>query len=98
MNTESLDVHNDLEIFNSVTMRMDFDGETLLVAQNEYESDRYAYSYGDNCNFFVLAYNAQGLAYAGKYHVNIGRIPSGPDSGNWLCKPWYDDPISIRWN
>lgn len=98
MNTESLDVHNDLEIFNSVTMRMDFDGETLLVAQNEYESDRYAYSYGDNCNFFVLAYNAQGLAYAGKYHVNIGRIPSGPDSENWLCKPWYDDPISICWN
>ena len=98
MNAESLDVNKDLEMYNSVTKNMDFDGETLLVVQNQFESDRYAYSYGDQCNFYVLAYNAEGLSYAGKYHVNIGRIPSGAGSENWLCKPWYDDPITINWN
>ena len=98
MNTESLDVNKDLEMFNSVTMNMDFDGDTLLVVQNQFESDRYAYSYGDHCNFCVLAYNADGLTYAGKYNVNIGDIFSGPDSKNWLCKPWYDNPITISWN
>lgn len=98
MNIPELDVHMELEIFTHRTDSMDFDGKTLLVVQNESESDRYAYSYGDNCNFHVLAYNAQGLAYAGKYYVNLANFRSGQGSENWLVKPFFDDPIRIQWN
>lgn len=95
MNTQALNVHEDLVIFNSITESMDFDGETLLVVQNEFESDRYAYSYGDSCNFYVLAYNADGLAYAGKYHVNLAQ--NSEQNGDWPVKPFYQDPIVIAW-
>lgn len=102
MNVLELNVHEDLLIFDSNTTEMDFNGETLAVVQNEFISNRYAYSYGDSCNFYVLTYNAAGLSYAGKYNVNLSEINSEidpqTDTYNWTCKPYYEDPVRIQWN
>lgn len=102
MNSPELNVCEDLLIFDSTTTEMDFNGETLVVVQNEFMSSRYAYSYGDNCNFYALTYNADGLSYAGKYSVNLSEINveinEQTDTYEWACKPYYEDPISVKWN
>lgn len=96
MNLPGLTVDDDLGIFCSVTEHMDFNGETLLVTQNEFRNDK-PYSYGDNPDFYVLAYRAEGLSYVGKYSVNLTDIRTDEEKDSCLVNPVFDIPVQVSW-
>ena len=93
MSAEGIDVNDDLMIFSSVTDRLDYDGEKLYVIQNEYTDYKHGYARGDSCNFYVLAYEPEGIAYIGKYYVNLGKINLDEEYESSPVSPWYDDPV-----
>lgn len=96
MNVPGLIVDDNLGIFCSVTEDMDFNGETLLITQNEFRNDK-PYSYGDNPDFYVLAYRAEGLSYVGKYSVNLTDIRCDEEKDSCLINPVFDVPVQISW-
>jgi len=93
MSPDIMDVNDDLLIFSSVTTKFNYDGERFYVIQNEYSDYRHGYARGDSCNFYVLAYAPEGIAYIGKYHVNLSRINLLEEYGSSSVKPWYDSPV-----
>ena len=95
MSPEGIDVNADLLIFSSVTARLDYDGERLYVIQNEYSDYKHGYARGDSCNFYVLAYEAEGIAYIGKYNVNLANINVDDFGGYGAVQPWYDYPVTF---
>lgn len=95
MSPEEVDVNDDLRIFSSVTANLDYDGEKLYVIQNEYSDYKHGYARGDSCNFFVLAYGPEGIAYIGKYHVNLSQINLDEEYWSSSVQPWYDNPVTF---
>jgi len=98
MNVGGLDVNDDLLIFSSVTERMDFKDDTLYVVQNVYRDAKYSYARGESPNFYVLAYRPEGLAYLGKYNVNLSQINIDPEYDDRAVNPWFDYPVNITVN
>ena len=95
MSPETVDVNDDLMIFASVTAQLDYDGEKLYVIQNEYTDYRHGYARGDSCNFYVLAYGQEGIAYIGKYDVNLSLINADANTSFGAVQPWYDYPVTF---
>lgn len=68
---------------------MAFNGEYLVLAQNVAVEEGYL------CDFYIVAYNATGMVYAGEYRVNLSEING--DKEAMLCVPYAEDPITICW-
>ena len=95
MSPETVDVNDDLLIYSSVTNQLEYDGEQLYVVQNVFQDVKYGYARHDNCDFYVMAYNPEGIAYVGKYHVNLTDIHYDSDYGSSAVLPFYDGPVDI---
>lgn len=74
-----------------------YNGEYLVIAQNanatEGEQGR---EYSRNtCDFYIAAYGAEGMAYAGKYHVSLTQVNN--INLAFPCEPFGYFPLQICW-
>ena len=72
----------------------DWNGETLLIANELYLMDEYL-RVTENCNFYVAAVDATGLLYYGEYMSTLDCR----DGGHKFCyfNPDMKNPIQIQW-
>lgn len=91
---ESFDLWEVLEYRGYDMCQLAYNGEYLVVAQNAaiMEEDRYR---ADTCDFYIVAYGPEGMAYAGQYHVSLTDVNNSNLA--FPCDPFGNYPLRIFW-